>query len=115
MKRYKSLFEMANISTKYSGLSRGVIQIRPEERHSIFPHVHFVYNVKKAENEFVKLLLAKNEQDIKIIKAKNISLSSSELKDIKKFIVKNYELLKSYYLQAEFLDTGDFFLKLQNI
>ena len=115
MKKYKRFFEMANISTKYSGLSKGVVQIRPEERHSLFPHVHFVYDVKKADKKYVKLFLAKDEKDIKIIKSKNLELNSKELLDLKRFIIKNYELLKSYYLQAEFLDTGDFFLKLNSI
>jgi hypothetical protein len=108
-KQLKPLFEMANITPKYSGLVKGVIQIRPEDRHIYFPHIHFVWNVKKAENEYIKLSLESNKNKIKIIEQKNIKIDNKQIEIIKDFITLNYSLLKEYYLQAEFLDTGEFF------
>jgi len=123
MKLYKSLLkenlaslkEMANITPKYSGLKKGVIQIKPELRHVLLPHIHFVWNVKKSENEFIKIKLAFNINDMIIMESKNINLNNKQLEQIKNFIILNYKLLIKYYFQAEFLDTGDFFIMIKKI
>lgn len=115
-KIYKSkFFEMANITPKYSGVLEGIVQIRPEERHILFPHVHYVKNVKEAESKFVKISLSKKIEDIEIIESKNLNLSKKELDHIKQFLVLNYNLLIKYYNQAEFLDTGDFISNIKKI
>jgi len=116
MYRYKrKLFEMANIMPKYSGIEEGTIQIRPEERHINFPHIHYVHNVKKAEFEFIKFSITSNANNIKIIEEKNLTLSSKEKRNIIKFITRNSEKLIEYYNQAEFLDTTDFMLSIKKI
>jgi hypothetical protein len=123
VKKYKSLIqedltlikEMANITPKYSGLEKGVIQIKPELRHVLLPHIHFVWNVKKSEDEFIKIRLASKEDNMIIMESKNINLNSKQLQKIKKFIMLNYKLLVKYYLQAEFLDTGDFVIMIKKI
>ena len=121
MKKYQpvlkkeKLWEIANITSKYSGLKKGIIQIRPEERHKYFPHIHFILNVKKANNEYIKLTLRNNEEDIKIIESKNLTLNNKQLKVLKNFIILNYDRLVTYYNQAEFLDTIEFFNLIKKI
>ena len=116
MERYKQqLFEMANIMPKYSGIEEGTIQIRPEERHINFPHIHYVHNVRKADFEFIKFSISSNIKNISIIEEKNLILSNKEKKKVMKFIAKNAIKLIKYYNQAEFLDTTDFMLSIKKI
>jgi len=124
MKRYEKkvqgrsnshLKEMANITPKYSGIIKGIVQIRPEQRHIFFPHVHFVWDVKKAENEYVKISIGDDNEDIYVIEEKNMTLRTKELARVKEFIQANSHLLKKYYLQAEFLDTIELLTNIQKI
>jgi len=115
MKRYKRYFEMANISVKYSGIIEGVIQIRPEERHINFPHIHYVHNVKKADTEFIKFSISSEKDKIAIIEQTNFKISSKEKDKVVKFIYLNSDKLTKYYKQAELLDTADFILSLQKV
>jgi len=119
MKKYKqqlksSLIEMANISVKRSGIEEGWIQIRNEKRHSNFPHVHYVHNLKKSNHEFIKLTINEKIEDIQIIENK-MKLLVKELNKVKLFISKNYKVLIDYYLQGDVIDTDDFMDSLKKI
>lgn len=115
-KEILSLFEMANISSKTAGIKKGIIQIRPESRHSLFPHIHYVHNIKKQNDTYAKFSLSDKKDKIEIIEIQNIKLSIDEIEEIKIFIIKNYEKLKEYYLQAEFIvDTKEFLDSLEKI
>ena len=106
MERYKQhFFEMANLTSKYTGISEGIIQICPEERHKNFPHIHYVHNVKQATEEFIKFSINKDVEKIIIIEEKNITLTNKEKDKVLKFISINADKLIIYYKQAEFLDT----------
>lgn len=116
MERYKlHLFEMANIPPVRTGL-KGIVQIRPEERHIFMPHIHYVRNVKKAEIEFLKITLSKIEDKIEILENKNFKISTKELKQLKIFITHNYKKLHTYYSQAELiLDSSGFLANFEKI
>jgi hypothetical protein len=121
MKKYvpqidNQLFEMANIPPKRSGINFGIIQIRPEARHSLFPHIHFVKNIKNQNDEYTKFSIDSKVENIKIVEQVDMSLTKKEIDLIKKFIVKNNALLKQYYLQAEYIvDTVEFLSNLKKI
>jgi len=105
---YKQFFEMANIPQKKTGLNF-FIQIRPEERHIYFPHVHCVNKLTKQEEEYVKVSLSKSADDISIIEEHNMKLSNKQFKQLKIFIMKNYDKLFIYYTKAEYIpDSGEF-------
>lgn len=114
--RYKRVYllEMANISTKRTGLKKGYLQIKNEKRHPFLPHIHFVYDLKKSEIEFIKFTINKNVDEIKILENK-LNISKKEIEDIKKFISKNAEILIEYYSQGKFLDTDVFLDSLKKI
>jgi hypothetical protein len=117
MKKYHTqLFEMANISPERSGIITGIIQIRPEARHSLFPHIHYVHNIRLQNKEYVKFSISNKRKNIEIIEQKNINLTIDEIEDIETFIIKNNKLLKEYYIQAEFiLDTVTFLSSIEKI
>jgi hypothetical protein len=110
-KPYKRFFEMANIPSKKTGLS-GIIQIRPEERHILFPHIHYVRDVKQAESEYIKVTLNEEKNKIKVIKNKNFKISKKEFELLKIFIERNFKKLETYYNQAEYIpDTSAYLSK----
>jgi hypothetical protein len=115
VKSYERFFEMANISSKYTGIIEGTIQIRPEERHKNSPHIHYVHNVKKADNEFVKFSINKEVDKIEVIEIKNLTLTKKETDKVRKFISLNPKKLIRYYKQAELLDTIDLLNSLEKI
>lgn len=116
MKRYESkFFEMANIGGKYTSITEGIIQIRPGERHKNFPHIHYIHNIKKADNEYIKFSINKDIEKIKIIEEHELKISKKEKEKIVTFISKNANKLIKYYKQAEILDTIDLLTSLEKI
>lgn len=106
--------EMANISKEITGLKKGYIQIYAELRHPLFPHIHFVYDLKKVKTEYAKFTINNNIEEIKIIKD-TLSLTNKEIKDIKNFISKNADILLNYYDAGKTLDTYLFLKSLKKI
>jgi hypothetical protein len=110
-KQYERLFEMANIPQRKTGLL-GIVQIRPEERHILFPHIYYVRDVKQAEVEYLKVTLNEDKNKIKIIKNKDFKISKKEFESLKLFIEKNFKKLETYYNQAEYIpDTSEYLSK----
>lgn len=112
---FEELVEMSNLSSKRTGIKTGYIQIKSEMRHPIYPHIHFVKDLKKSKAEYIKFSIDSDINKIEIIEIKNLKLSKKEIEQVKEFISKNSELLNDYYLQGEFLDTDDFLDNIKKI
>lgn len=108
------LKEMANVIFKYSGLEKGIVQIRPEEKHKYFPHIHYIENIKEENYKFIKFSISDDINKIRIIEQKNLVISSKQKKAIFKFIVKNAIVLTKYY-NREDVDTIGMLNSIQEI
>jgi hypothetical protein len=118
MRRYQEqyLSEMASLVSKNTGIDFGNLIIRAKEnRHPMHPHIHFVRDLKKQKNEYIKYNISDKKENIKILEAKNLGVSKKEDNIIKDFIVKNYNTLYNYYIQGEFISTSEFLDSLKKV
>ncbi len=110
------LLETANISPEYSGIKKGIVQVRPGLRNELFPHIHYFHDIRKQNDEYAKFSIKDDVDEIEIMEQKNIRLEKNESGSIKSFIALNSDLLLIYYLQAEFIpDTGEYLSLLKRI
>lgn len=97
--------EMANLYNSVTGIMTGIIQIRPEERHVGFPHLHYCRNIKLVHSVFAKFTISENADEVLLVEIKGMVINSKELKNIKCFITKNSKALIDYYDRSDVIDT----------